>query len=52
MIGASVGVKCLRSGEDFTGQARAVLDVSGRAGRRVAPDLFDLKCGSALLKAQ
>ena len=43
VVDASAGIKCLRSGEDLTLQARALLDVSGSIGRRTAPDLFDLE---------
>jgi predicted nucleic acid-binding protein len=52
VVDASVGVKCLRSGEELSDQARALLSTPGGIGRRVAPDLFDLECSSALLKAQ
>lgn len=52
VVDASVGIKCLRSGENLTLQARALLDVSHSAGRRTTPDLFDLECAGALVKAE
>jgi predicted nucleic acid-binding protein len=53
VVDASVGVKCLRSGEPLTRTARALLDAAapGLLGLLSTTDLFDLECGSALVKA-